>query len=92
MAASRQAAPAQDPGAARGRACRQWLEREIAAVKPHVIVALAPPRAFGDQQGLQGYDDARAVRGESLAPCVFATLHPSALLRLKGRGGEERRF
>jgi uracil-DNA glycosylase family protein len=70
-------------------ACHQWLEREIATIKPHVIVAL-------------GATAARAViskdfkvslqRGQfvdsPLAPFVFATLHPSALLRV--REDEER--
>jgi uracil-DNA glycosylase len=65
-------------------ACHQWLEQEIASVKPQVLVAL-------------GSTAAKAVIGKNfkvslqrgqfvespLAPYVFATLHPSALLRLQ---------
>jgi len=70
-------------------ACHPWLEGEIAAIAPQVI-------------GCLGATAARAViardfkvtlmRGRfvesPLAPYVFATLHPSALLRL--REDEER--
>jgi uracil-DNA glycosylase len=74
-------------------ACHQWLEREVAAVKPQVIVAL-------------GANAARAVIGKDfkvsmmrgrfvespLAPHVFATFHPSALLRLKDEAEKKRAF
>ena len=74
-------------------ACHRWLEGEIAAVQPRVIVCL-------------GATAAKAVIGASfrvstmrgrfvdspLAPRVFATLHPSALLRLRGAGEKEAAF
>ncbi|HEX5129820.1 MAG TPA: UdgX family uracil-DNA binding protein, partial [Usitatibacter sp.] len=72
-------------------ACLQWLEGEIAAVKPGLIVCLGATAA----KALMG---ARfritASRGEVLRPeglpPIMATFHPSYLLRLKGRpGGEE---
>ena len=65
-------------------ACHQWLEREVQAVKPHVIVALGataakaiigPPFKVSVQRG-------QFVESER-APFVFATFHPSALLRLR---------
>jgi len=74
-------------------ACRQWLEREIAAVKPHVIVALGATAA----RSVIGKDfKVTTMRGQfvesPLAPCVFATFHPSALLRLRDEAEKEAAF
>jgi DNA polymerase len=65
-------------------ACHQWLEQEIASVKPQVIVALGSTAA----KAVIGKDFKVSIqRGRfvesPLAPHVFATLHPSALLRLQ---------
>jgi DNA polymerase len=65
-------------------ACRQWLEREIEAVKPQAIVAMGATAA----RAVIGKDfKVSVMRGQlvasPLAPYVFATFHPSALLRLK---------
>src|SRR5438477_8081924 len=74
-------------------ACRQWLEREVAAIRPQVMVCL-------------GATAAKAVIGRSfkvstqrgqfvpspLAPHVFATFHPSALLRLRDETEREAAF
>jgi uracil-DNA glycosylase len=70
-------------------ACHQWLEREIATVKPRVIVALGATaaKAVIGKHFKVSVDRGRFVESE-LAPSVFATLHPSALLRL--RDDEER--
>jgi len=70
-------------------ACHPWIEREIATVKPHVIVCLGSTAA----RAVISKDFKVSVqRGQfvecALAPYVFATLHPSALLRL--RTDEER--
>ena len=70
-------------------ACHQWLEREIESIEPHVIVALGSTAA----KAVIARDFKVSVqRGQfvdsPLAPYVFATLHPSALLRL--REDEER--
>ena len=70
-------------------ACHQWLEREIESIKPHVIVALGSTAA----KAVIARDFKVSVqRGQfvdsPLAPYVFATFHPSALLRL--REDEER--
>ena len=65
-------------------ACHQWLQGEIAAVKPHVIVCLGSTAA----KAVIGKDfKVSRQRGafveSALAPYVFATLHPSALLRVQ---------
>ena len=71
-------------------ACRQWLEREIETVRPAVIVCLGataaksllgPSFRITRQRG-------NVQRREGL-PDVVATFHPSYLLRLKDRPGEE---
>ena len=77
-------------------ACRPWLDAEIAALKPQVIVCLGATAA----QALLG----RAFRvtqqrGElmksTLAPFVMATVHPSSILRApdeETRRSEMQRF
>ena len=74
-------------------ACHQWLEREIATVKPHVIVALGATAA----RAVIGKDfKVSVLRGQfvesPLAPFVFATLHPSALLRVHEHEEREAAF
>ena len=65
-------------------ACHQWLEGEIASVKPQVIVALGSTAAKAVISKAFKISVQRGAFVESpLAPFVFATLHPSALLRLR---------
>jgi len=64
------------------KACRPWLDAEIAVVKPVVIVCLGATAA----QALLGKDfSILRRRGEfvksALAPYVMATVHPSSILR-----------
>ena len=70
------------PGAVEIQACFPWLEAEIAAIRPRIVVALGATAA----QALFG----RAVRvtrdrgrpvPSALAPHAFVTIHPSAPLR-----------
>jgi len=70
------------PNAAEIAACRPWLEAEIAALRPKVIVCLGATAA----QALFGGDfRVTQHRGEllesTLAPSVMATVHPSSILR-----------
>jgi uracil-DNA glycosylase len=74
-------------------ACHQWLEREVETVKPEVIVALGATAA----RAVIGKDfKVSVMRGRfvdsALAPHVFATFHPSALLRLREEGEREAAF
>ncbi len=70
------------PNAIEIAACRQWLDAEIAALQPKVIVCLGATAA----QALLG-NDFRVTqhRGEflksPLAPYMMATVHPSSILR-----------
>lgn len=63
-------------------ACRPWLDGEIGAVRPDVLVCLGATAA----QSLLGKDfSVTRQRGRkiesSLAPNVVATVHPSSILR-----------
>ena len=70
------------PNAEHIRACRPWLEAELAAVKPAILVCLGATAAqaiIGRQFRLTQH------RGEfvetELEPMVTATVHPSSILR-----------
>ena len=70
------------PNAQEIKACRPWLEAEIALVKPQVMVALGATAA----QALLGPQfRVTKQRGQflesTLAPYVMATIHPSSILR-----------
>lgn len=72
----------QKPNAGEVRACRPWLEAEIAVVRPRAIVCLGATAA----QALLGRTfRVTQHRGELLpspfAPLVLATVHPSSILR-----------
>ena len=71
-------------------ACYQWLEGEIQAVQPALIVALGATAAKTLLGAGFRITRSRGIlqRREGL-PDVLATFHPSYLLRLKGRPGEE---
>ena len=84
------------PNAQEIRACRPWLDAEIAVVQPEVIVCLGATAA----QSLLGSSfRVSQRRGEvvpsPLAPKVIATVHPSSILRApddETRRAETRRF
>ena len=72
----------QKPSALEVAACRPWLEAELAAVQPRVLVLLGATAA----QSLLGRDfRVTQRRGERLetpwAPVAVATVHPSSILR-----------
>jgi DNA polymerase len=76
-------------------ACRPWLEGEIRTVRPEVVTCLGATAA----RAVIGRDfKVSVMRGQfvksALAPDaqVFATFHPSALLRLKGEEEREAAF
>jgi uracil-DNA glycosylase family protein len=70
------------PNARQVAACRPWLEREIALVRPRVVVCLGATAA---QSLLGAQFRVSRDRGEfvpsPLAPYVLATVHPSSILR-----------
>jgi uracil-DNA glycosylase len=70
------------PSAGEVSACRPWLDAEVAAVRPPIIVCLGATAA---QALLGGQFRVTAQRGtwvsSPLAPNVLATVHPSSVLR-----------
>jgi uracil-DNA glycosylase family protein len=79
----------QKPNASEIAACNLWLQEELAVVRPEVVVCLGATAA----QALLGRQfrvtKQRGTWVESvLAPHVTATIHPSAILRM--RTDEER--
>jgi DNA polymerase len=72
----------QKPTWAEITACRPWLEAELAAVQPRVLILLGATAA----QSLLGRQfrvtqNRRKVIESELAESVTATIHPSAILR-----------
>ncbi|MEU4364177.1 UdgX family uracil-DNA binding protein [Promicromonospora sp. NPDC023987] len=73
------------PDVAHIRACAPWLEAELSAVRPRVVVALGATaaRAVLGREVRIGAERGRVLDGE--AHEVVVTTHPSALLRLRDR-------
>jgi uracil-DNA glycosylase len=70
------------PNDAEIRACRPWLDTEIALVRPRVIVTLGATasQALLGKQFRVTKDRGKPI-ASPLAEVVFATVHPSAVLR-----------
>jgi DNA polymerase len=83
----------QRPSAEHIRACRPWLDAELAAVRPRVLVCLGAVAA----QALLGSkvrvtkDRGKPLESE-LAPVVLVTIHPSAILRERDEPARDRAF
>lgn len=73
------------PDVAHIRACVPWLEAELAAVRPRVVVALGATaaRAVLGREVRIGAERGQVLDGERHG--VVITTHPSALLRLRDR-------
>jgi DNA polymerase len=76
----------QKPDAAEVRACRPWLEAELAVVRPKLLVlmgATAAQSLFGPS--FRVTKERGRMLDSELAPLVTATVHPSAILRADPR-------
>lgn len=70
------------PNAAEIRACFPWLQEEIGLIKPRVIVCLGATAAKALLGRTFSVMKRRGIPiASELAPAVFATVHPSAVLR-----------
>jgi len=74
-------------------ACHPWLEAEILLIKPKMIVCLGATAA----QAILGRDyrltkERGKFRPHPWAPCVTATIHPSAVLRVSDRDERHRQY
>lgn len=73
-----------NPDLSHMQACRPWLERELAAVRPDVVVCLGATAAaavFG--KGFRLMEERGRWRTLPDGTRAFATVHPSWVLRLK---------
>jgi DNA polymerase len=83
----------QRPQAEHIKACRSWLDAELEAVKPRVLVCLGAVAA----QGLLGSkvrvtkDRGKPLESD-LAPVVMVTIHPSSILRERDADARERAY
>jgi DNA polymerase len=74
------------PNRAEVAACRPWLDGELAAVRPRVLVLLGATAA----QALLGpafrvtRERGRPIENTGFADQVVATIHPSAIVRIRG--------
>src|ERR1041384_5972696 len=68
------------------QACRPWLDAELKLIKPRIVILLG---ATAGQSLLGKTFRVTRQHGQlidsSLAPYVLATLHPSAILRARGK-------
>ena len=73
-------------------ACRPWLEAELEAVTPGVVVALGATaaRAVLERTVKIGEVRGRVLTGGAVP--VVVTTHPSAVLRLRGKDGYDEAF
>ena len=81
------------PRASEIKACRPWLEAELRALRPAVVVCLGATAAqsvFGSQFRLMQQHG--KVLTSTLAPRVVATIHPSAVLRVPDSEGRQAAF
>jgi uracil-DNA glycosylase family protein len=81
------------PRASEIKACRPWLDAELRAVQPAVIVCLGATAAqsiFGSQFKLMR-QRGRLLESQ-LAPRAVATIHPSAVLRAPDAEGRKEAY
>ncbi|MCA6125091.1 UdgX family uracil-DNA binding protein [Bradyrhizobium sp. WSM 1704] len=75
----------QKPATPEIRACRQWYERELAAIKPDLVVALGATAAQSVLGKITPINRNRGHLIEHDGTKVLVTVHPSYLLRLPDR-------
>jgi uracil-DNA glycosylase family protein len=73
-------------------ACHPWLEAELEAVAPGVVVAMGATAARAVLSRNVKIGEVRGRLLEEPARPVIVTTHPSAVLRLRGREGYDEAF
>jgi uracil-DNA glycosylase len=82
----------QKPDVRHVAACRPWLDAELDAVDPAVVVAMGATAARAVLERPVKIGEVRGRLLEEPARPVVVTTHPSAVLRLRGREGYEEAF
>ncbi|HET9153174.1 MAG TPA: UdgX family uracil-DNA binding protein [Solirubrobacterales bacterium] len=83
----------QTPRVGEIEACKPWLQAEVQAVRPEAVLAMGATAArsvFGPK--VKVTKDRGKPLESSLAPLAAVTIHPSAILRLRGRDEREAEF
>jgi uracil-DNA glycosylase len=83
----------QTPGTVEIGACRPWLEAELAAIRPEILVCLgatASKALLGP--GFRIMTERGRILKTPWAPKLLATIHPSAVLRAEDTAGQERLY
>ena len=73
------------------RACRPWVEAELASIAPRVIVCLGSTAAqtlLGPQARVHALRG-KVITGQSWAPRMVVTLHPAAVLRAEDPSAQQ---
>jgi DNA polymerase len=78
------------PNSAEVEACHPWLEAEVAAVHPRVIVALGATAARAVLGRNVGIAASRGAVHDAFGTQALVTYHPSAVLRADDRAAEVR--
>jgi uracil-DNA glycosylase family protein len=73
-------------------ACRPWLDAELEAISPGVVVVMGATAARAVLDRSVKIGEARGRVLEEPAGPVVVTTHPSAVLRLRGRDGYDDAF
>ncbi|QOZ24803.1 UdgX family uracil-DNA binding protein [Bradyrhizobium sp. CCBAU 51753] len=82
----------QKPNTPEIRACRQWYERELAAIKPDLVVALGATAAQSVLGKITPINKNRGRPIEHDGTKVLVTVHPSYLLRLPDEEAKAREY
>lgn len=81
------------PSAREAKACQPWLEAELSAVRPEMVICLgatAVRSLLGSR--VRVLRDRGREFSSSLAPRVWITIHPSLLLRMPDRREAEQEY
>jgi len=81
------------PRAEHIKACRQWLDAELAEVKPKVLVCLGavPAQALVGRHVKVTQDHGRPLESD-LAEVVMVTVHPSSILRQRDEDARQEAY
>ena len=82
----------QKPNTPEIKACRQWYERELAAIKPDLVVAMGATAAQGVLGKITPINKNRGRLIELNAIKALVTVHPSYLLRLPDADAKAREY
>ncbi len=83
----------QKPSVREVRACRPWLEAEIDAMRPRIVVCMGATAAqsFLGRPVAITKERGKFIRSET-GPIIFITIHPSAIYRHRERNEQDEEY